>query len=82
MSKGILVLVLSMLVGRELSALSFEELRQMGGEKPVALTGTLDGIVVSDYRSDNMEYNPNIDHNIVDVGETLRTAYVESFDGR
>lgn len=82
MSNRILILVLSVIICRDLSALSFEEIRQMGGEKPVALSGTLDGIVVSDYRSDNMEYNPNIDHNIVDVGETLRTAYIESFDGR
>ena len=82
MRTRILTFMFAMLAYWNLSALSFEELRQMGGEKPVALAGTLDGIVVSDYRSDNTEYNPNLDHNLVDLGETLRTAYVESFDGR
>lgn len=82
MRNRILAFVFVMFTCWNLSAISFEELRLMGGEKPVALTGTIDGIVVSDYRSDNMEYNPNIDHNLVDLGETLRTAYVESFDGR
>ena len=53
----------------------------MGSDKPVSLNGTLDGIVISDWRSDNVEYNPNLDHNVVDLGENLRTAYVESFDG-
>ena len=82
MRTKILALLSALLACWNLSALSFDELRQMGGEKPVTLTGTLDGIVVSDYRSDNTEYNPNIDHNLVDLGETLRTVYIESFDGR
>lgn len=82
MRNRILAFVTALLACWNLAALSFEELRRMGGSRPVALSGTLDGIVVSDYRSDNMEYNPNLDHNVVDLGETLRTVYLESFDGR
>ena len=77
----ILTFVSAILVCLEVSALSFDELRRMGDSKLVALSGTLDAVVVSDYRSDNMEYNPNLNHNVVDLGETLRTAYLESFDG-
>lgn len=64
------------------SAYTFEELRAKGGSKPVALTGTLEGVVVSDWRSDNMEMNPNFDHNVVNTGENLRTAYLQSRDGQ
>ena len=64
------------------SAYTFEELRAIGGSKPVALKGTIEGVVVSDWRSDNMEINPNFAHNIVNTGENLRTAYIQSRDGR
>lgn len=64
------------------SAYSFEEIRSLGGSKPVILNGTLEAVVVSDWRSDNMEVNPNLDHNVVNTGENLRTAYIESRDGR
>lgn len=78
----VLAVLLTGFFSLTLSAYSFEELRALGSDRPVALNGTLDGIVISDFRSDNMEYNPNIDHNVVNLGENLRTAYVESFDGR
>ena len=42
----------------------------------------LEALVVSDYRSQNMELNPNVSWDKVDLGENLRTAYVESPDGR
>ena len=64
------------------SAYSFEEIRALGGSKPVSLKGSLEGIIVSDWRSDNMEVNPNFTHNVVNVGENLRTAYIQSHDGQ
>ena len=64
------------------SAYSFEEIRSLGGPKPVVLKGMLEGVVISDWRSDNMEVNPNLEHNVVNTGENLRTAYIESMDGR
>ena len=82
MNRKIILMYLLVLFPLTLGAYSFEELRALGGAEPVGLSGTLDGIVVSDWRSDNMEVNPNTDHNMVDIGENLRTAYVESFDGR
>ena len=60
---------------------SFAEVRALGGKRHVPLSGSVEGIIVSDWRSDNMEHNPNIDHSTVDLGENLRTAYVESTDG-
>ena len=65
-----------------LRAISFEELRALGGSTHVPVSGTLDGIIVSDWRSENVAHNPNIDHNTVDLGENLRTAVIESFDGK
>ena len=40
----------------------------------------LEALLVSDYRSQNMELNPNSSYEKVDLGENLRTAYVESPD--
>ena len=64
------------------SAYTFEELRALGGSKPVSLSGTIEGLVVSDWKSDNTDLNPNREHNVVDTGESLRTAYIQSLDGR
>ena len=41
----------------------------------------VEGIVVSDYRSPNMELNPNLNYFSVDLEENDRTAYVEAADG-
>ena len=41
----------------------------------------LEGIVVSDYRSPNMELNPNLNYYSVDLEENDRTVYVEAADG-
>lgn len=70
------------LVSFSASAYTFEELRAKGASKPVSLTGSIEGIIVSDWRSDNIDVNPNLDHNVVNTGENLRTAYIQSRDGR
>lgn len=51
--------------------------------KSVLLTvpTVVEGIVVSDYRSPNMELNPNLNYYSVDLEENDRTVYVEAADG-
>ena len=63
---------------------SFEALRAQVAGRTVRLAPgvQIEALVVSDYRSPNMELNPNISYDKVDLGENLRTAYVESPDGR
>lgn len=62
----------------------FGALRAQAAGRTVRLApGTqLEALVVSDYRSQNMELNPNSSYEKVDLGENLRTAYIESPDGR
>lgn len=82
MNKKLVMSAVLWLICLTASAYTFEELRAKGGAKPVVLDGTIEGVIVSDWRSDNMEVNPNFDHNIVNTGENLRTAYIQSRDGR
>lgn len=51
--------------------------------KSVLLTApaVVEGVVVSDYRSPNMELNPNLNYYSVDLEENDRTAYVQAADG-
>jgi len=42
----------------------------------------LQGIVISDHGSANMETNPNLAFNRMDLTETYRTAYIQSLDGK
>lgn len=68
-----------------LSAASFEELRGcVGGRETVTLPqGTeIEGIIVSDYRSANMETSPQLDFKSVELGLNFRTAYIQSLDGK
>lgn len=66
---------------------TFEELRGL----IVATSGTvtidaplkvLQGIVISDQNNANMETNPNLGYNRMDLTETKRTAYIQSLDGQ
>lgn len=82
MSRRLVISIIFSIACFTASAYTFEEIRALGRSKPAELSGTIEGVVVSDWRSDNMEVNPNRDHNIVDVGENLRTAYIQSPDGR
>lgn len=63
-------------------SMSFADVRSMASE-----TGTLidkdifiEGLVVSDCKSHNMELNPNLAYNKVDTLENARTAYIQSLD--
>lgn len=77
---SLLLLTVSVVSG----ATGFEELRALGRSKVVILpeNTVIECISVSDYRSENLEINPNTKWNKVDVGENCRTAYVESEDGK
>lgn len=61
---------------------SFEDIRALGvSGKEIALSGVLEGIVISDYRSTNMETGENISDCIVNVGASLQTFYVQNEAG-
>ena len=61
----------------------FASVRQMGTTKGVSISEDLliDGIVISDYRSRNMDENTNVSYDVVDSLSALRTAYIMSEDG-
>lgn len=63
-------------------AASFSQVRSSGvSGKKVQLTGTIEGIVVSDWRSTNTETGENISDCIVNIGASLQTAYIQNEEG-
>ena len=67
-----------------LSAESFEDLKdRVGSRESIVLPqGTeIEGIIVSDYRSHNMETPVQVSFKDVDPGMNFRTAYIQSLDG-
>ena len=80
----ILMFLFSLCLAVNLSAASFEELRAKVGNKGNAILpeGTfIEGIIVSDYTSLNMEGPVQVSCKEVDPGMTFRTAYIQSADG-
>lgn len=80
----LLILLTTLCLAANLSAESFENLRGMvGGRESVLLPqGTeIEGIIVSDYRSPNMETPLQESHKAVELGLNYRTAYIQSLDG-
>lgn len=67
--------------GREIT---FAEARAMATEQGAVIGEDLiiEGVVVSDSQSKNMEANPSVSFDKVDVSVNDRTAYLESLDGR
>ena len=63
---------------------SFADARAMATEAGTAVKDdiNLEGWIVSDYRSKNMELNPSVNYDKVDTSVSDRTAYIESADGR
>ena len=61
----------------------FAAVRQMGSTQGETISEDLliDGIVISDYRSRNMDENTNVSYDVVDSLSALRTAYIMSEDG-
>ena len=42
----------------------------------------IEGLVISDCKSPNMELNPSVGYDEVDIEENARTAYIQSLDGQ
>lgn len=83
--KRFVLLIVFLLIGRMAAKpANFEDLRLQAKGRSISLSSdnSFEAVVVSDYRSPNMELNPNISQSQVDLGENLRTAYVQSLDGR
>lgn len=81
----VLMSILALCMAMNISAASFESLRAMVGSKGsvVLPQGTeVEGIIVSDYRSHNMETPVQVSTKAVDLGLNFRTAYIQSLDGR
>ena len=82
--KYLLAAAALLLWGQAAAAGPFGQLRGLCEPgKSVLLTAptVVEGIVVSDYRSPNMELNPNLNYYSVDLEENDRTVYVEAADG-
>lgn len=81
----LLILLSALFLTVNMSAESFETLRNRadGNESVILPQGTeIEGIIVSDYRSLNMETAPQISHKAVELGLNFRTAYIQSIDGK
>lgn len=80
-----LAIILAVLCSISASAASFEEVRAaVGNREGVILPQNtfIEGIIVSDYKSFNMETSPQVSHNEVDLSLNFKTAYIQSLDGK
>ena len=82
--KRLIILIVAVIAFTPLYAVSFESLRAVATPDGAQLgEGTfIEGVVISDYRSQNMEQNLNVTPDSVDVTINARTAYIQSEDGR
>ena len=62
---------------------SFADVRALVTEDKFTVTESLiiEGVVVSDSESPNMDQNPNLSTSRVDLTGNLRSAYIQSLDG-
>ena len=60
--------------------IEFADARAYAGKGKIEDDVFIEGVVVSDFSSKNMEENPSINYDKVDVTESERTAYVQSLD--
>lgn len=63
------------------TTIDFHKAAEYAGKGKIKDNSVIEGIIVSDCRSMNMELNVNRDYNVVDTDENLRTAYLEALDG-
>ena len=82
MKNRLLVIMALLCIAFNADAASFSQVRSLGvSGKKVQLEGTLEGIVVSDWRSTNTETGENISDCIVNVGASLQTVYIQNEEG-
>lgn len=68
---------------KEASKITFEALRQrVSTSEQIDDNLFIEGVVISDCTSENMEFNPNIDGKTVDMTPNQKTAYIQSTDGK
>ena len=60
---------------------TYEEVKSMVGISRIEEDCFIEGIIVSDWRSKNLDVNPSVNYDVVDVSENDRTAYIEAADG-
>ncbi|MCQ2135521.1 MAG: hypothetical protein MJY67_01245 [Bacteroidales bacterium] len=60
----------------------FAKVRSLAGTGEINDDIYVEGVVVSDFHSLNMELNPSVNYDKVDVEENLRTAYIQTLDGK
>lgn len=62
---------------------SMTQIKSMASTQEAKLKAgtTVEGIVISDFRSPNSETNPNIEWNKVDIALSLRTIYIQDAEG-
>ena len=80
-----LAILLSVFCCLSASAESFETLRAKVGNKEgiIVPDGTvIEGVIISDYKSMNMETAPQVSSTEVDPSLNFRTAYIQSLDGK
>ena len=80
-----LAILLSVFCCLSASAESFEALRAKVGNREgiVVPDGTvIEGVIISDYKSMNMETAPQVSSTEVDPSLNFRTAYIQSLDGK
>jgi len=83
--KRIITLAIILGFAIDASAVTFEQLKAMSrdGEQIILPQGTeIEGVIVSDYRSLNMETSPQISPKEVDLGLNFKTGYIQSLDGK
>ncbi|MCQ2156246.1 MAG: hypothetical protein MJY57_03495 [Bacteroidales bacterium] len=79
MRKHILIFA-GLLASALLGATDFKSLRTKSQTLPEGTV--IEGIVVSDWHSENTELNPNLEWDRVDISLSHKTAYIESVDGQ
>lgn len=81
---GIAAVCMTLLSAQTLFAKNIAELKTLcpeGKSVTVAESFIIEGVVVSDCRSLNVENNPNINHEIVDLSVNDATVYLQEADG-
>lgn len=83
MRKVFTLLIVLICIMSSCAAQSIEDIRELAsaGGNLSAVNGILRGVIVSDWRSMNMETCPNLSYDCVDVSLNARTAYMVNEDG-